>query len=230
MKRTMRKLAVLIALASVSAAAVAADKAPKKGYLTDSDNDVVKSGFGLCWHTGFWTPADAIDGCDGMLQKAAPAASGVQLVTPLPAGQPAPYVEPADPVVAAPAAAPAAPSAPSADKLTFETAAFFDFDKAVLKPAGKAKLADLVSKLQGTDIEVVVATGHTDAIGSDAYNMRLSLRRASAVKAFLVSKGIPGDRVFVEGKGENQPVASNKTREGRAKNRRVEVEVVGRKQ
>ncbi len=225
MKRTMRTFAVLIALASVSAFAVAADKAPQKGYLTDSDNDVVKSGFGLCWHTGFWTPADAIEGCDGMLQKAAPAASGVQLVTPLPAGEPTPYVEPAPVVAAAPVAA-----APTADKVTFEADAFFDFDKSVLKPAGKAKLSDLVSKLQGTDIEVVVATGHTDAIGSDAYNMKLSLRRANAVKAFLVSKGIPADRVFVEGKGESQPVASNKTREGRAKNRRVEVEVVGRKQ
>lgn len=232
MKRTMRTFAVLIALASVSAFAVAADKAPKKGYLTDSDNGVVKSGFGLCWHTGFWTPADAIEGCDGMLQKAAPAASGVELVTPLPAGEPTPYVEPADPAPAAAAPAVAAPvaDAPSSDKVTFEADAFFDFDKSVLKPAGKAKLSDLVSKLQGTDIEVVVATGHTDAIGSDAYNMKLSLRRANAVKAFLVSKGIPADRVFVEGKGESQPVASNKTREGRAKNRRVEVEVVGRKQ
>ena len=226
MKRTMRTFAVLIALASVSAFAMAADKAPKKGYLTDSDNDVVKSGFGLCWHTGFWTPADAIEGCDGMLQKAAPAASGVQLVTPLPAGEPTPYVEPADPapVAAAPVAA------PTADKVTFEADAFFDFDKSVLKPAGKAKLTDLVSKLQGTDIEVVVATGHTDSIGTDAYNIKLSLRRANAVKAFLVSKGVPADRIFVEGKGESQPVASNKTREGRAKNRRVEVEVVGRKQ
>ena len=224
MKRTMRNLAILLALASASAFAVAADKAPK-GYLTDSANDVVKSGFGLCWHTGFWTPADAIEGCDGMLQKAAPAASGVQLVTPLPAPAPAPYVEQSAPVTAASAA-----GSPSADKVTFEADAFFDFDKSVLKPAGKAKLSDLVAKLQGTDIEVVVATGHTDSIGSDAYNMKLSLRRASAVKAFLVSKGIPADRVFVEGKGESQPVASNKTREGRAKNRRVEVEVVGRKQ
>ncbi len=219
MKRTMRHFAVLIALASASTFAIAADKAPK-GYLTDSANDIVKSGFGLCWHTGFWTPADAVEGCDGMLQKAAPAASGVQLVTPLPAPAPAPYVESSAPVTSA---------GPSSEKVTFEADAFFDFDKSVLKPAGKAKLADLVSKLQGTDIEVVVATGHTDSIGSDAYNIKLSLRRANAVKAFLVSKGVPADRVFVEGKGENQPVASNKTREGRAKNRRVEVEVVGRK-
>ena len=239
MKRTMRKLAVLIALASVSAFAVATDKAPKKGYLTDSANDVVKSGFGLCWHTGFWTPADAIEGCDGMLQKAAPAAAdSVPLAKPLPAGEPAPYVEPqqAAPApapspapAAAPVAAPAPAPAPASDKVTFEADAFFDFDKSVLKPAGKAKLSDLVSKLQGTDIEVVVATGHTDAIGTDAYNLKLSMRRASAVKAFLVSKGVPADRIFVEGKGESHPVASNKTREGRAKNRRVEVEVVGRK-
>lgn len=237
MKRTMRNFGVLIALASVSTFTNAAAQAPK-GYLTDSANDVVKSGFGLCWHTGFWTPADAIEGCDGMLQKAAPApaSSGAQVVTPTPAPTPSPApaadsaaaVAPAAPVPA-PAPAAAAAAAPSAEKITFEADAFFDFDKSVLKPAGKAKLSDLVSKLQGTDIEVVLATGHTDAIGSDAYNMKLSLRRANAVKAFLVSKGLPADRIFVEGKGESKPVASNKTREGRAKNRRVEVEVVGRR-
>ena len=114
--------------------------------------------------------------------------------------------------------------------MTFAADTFFDFDKATLKPEGKERLADLVSKLQGTDIEVIVATGHTDQTGSDAYNQKLSLRRASAVKAFLVSKGIAASRVFTEGKGESQPVASNKTREGRAKNRRVEVEVVGLRQ
>ena len=220
MKRTLRNLAILATFASMSAFAGAADKTPKNGYLTDTQNDVVKSGFGLCWHTGFWTPADAIEGCDGMLQKAAaPEPAPAAVVAPAPAAAPAP----------APAPAPAAAAAPTAEKVTFEADAFFDFDKSVLKPAGKAKLSDLVSKLQGTDIEVVLATGHTDSIGSDAYNMKLSLRRANAVKAFLVSKGIPADRIFTEGKGESKPVASNKTREGRAKNRRVEVEVVGKR-
>jgi OOP family OmpA-OmpF porin len=239
MKRNLRNLAILIALSSISALAVAADKAPKKGYLTDSANDVVKSNFGLCWHTGFWTPADAIDGCDGMLKKAA----AVPLVTPLPAPTPEPYVDTplssdnssaaAAAAAAAPSAAattapsPAAAAAPSSEKVTFEADTFFDFDKSVLKPAGKSKLSDLASKLQGIDIEVVVATGHTDSVGSDSYNMKLSLRRANAVKAFLVSKGIPADRIFTAGKGETTPVASNKTREGRAQNRRVEVEVVG---
>ena len=226
MKRTLRNLAILLTLSSVSALALAADAAPKKGYLTDSQNGVVKSNFGLCWHTGFWTPADAVEGCDGMLKKAA-----TPLVTPLPAPAPAPYVD-TSPGPAADAAAPAvapvaAVAVPSSEKITFEADTFFDFDKSVLKPAGKTKLNDLASKLQGIDIEVVVATGHTDATGSEAYNIKLSLRRANAVKAFLVSKGIPADRIFTAGKGEGSPVASNKTRDGRAKNRRVEVEVVG---
>ena len=225
MKRTLRNLAILLALTSMSALVFAADKAPKKGYLTDSENGVVKSNFGLCWHTGFWTPADAVEGCDSMLKSAAPA---VPLVTPLPAPAPAPYVDTTPGPVAAPAAAAAAVAAvPSSEKITFEADTFFDFDKSVLKPAGKTKLNDLASKLQGIDIEVVVATGHTDSVGSDAYNIKLSLRRANAVKAFLVSKGIPADRIFTAGKGEGTPVASNKTRDGRAKNRRVEVEVVG---
>ena len=220
MKRTLRNLAILLALTSMSALVFAADKAPKKGYLTDSENGVVKSNFGLCWHTGFWTPADAIDGCDGMLKSAAPA---VPLVTPLPAPAPAPYVD----TTPGPAPAAAVAVVPSSEKITFEADTFFDFDKSVLKPTGKTKLNDLASKLQGIDIEVVVATGHTDSVGSDAYNIKLSLRRANAVKAFLVSKGIPADRIFTAGKGEGTPVASNKTRDGRAKNRRVEVEVVG---
>ncbi len=138
------------------------------------------------------------------------------------------------PATAAPgcgAAAPAAPKAAApvaaASKVTYAADAFFDFDKAVVKPAGKAKLDDLVAKIKGINLEVVIAVGHTDSIGSDAYNQKLSVRRAEAVKAYLVSKGIEKNRVYTEGKGEKQPVASNKTKEGRAKNRRVEIEVVG---
>ena len=81
--------------------------------------------------------------------------------------------------------------------------------------------------LKGINLEVVIAVGHTDSVGGDAYNQKLSVARAEAVKAYLVSKGIEKNRVYTEGKGKSQPVADNKTNEGRAKNRRVEIEVVG---
>ena len=111
--------------------------------------------------------------------------------------------------------------------MTYAADAFFDFDKAVLKPEGKAKLDDLVSKIKAINLEVIIAVGHTDSVGADAYNQKLSVRRSEAVKAYLVTKGIEKNRVYTEGKGEKQPVADNKTPEGRAKNRRVEIEVVG---
>ncbi len=111
--------------------------------------------------------------------------------------------------------------------MTFAADAFFDFNKAVIKPEGKAKLDDLVGKVKGVNLEVIIAVGHTDSVGADAYNQALSVKRAEAVKAYLVSKGIEKNRVYTEGKGEKQPIADNKTAEGRAKNRRVEIEVVG---
>ena len=118
-------------------------------------------------------------------------------------------------------------SCSAATKVTYAADAFFDFDKAVLKPEGKAKLDDLAGKVTGINLEVVIAVGHTDATGTAGYNQKLSNRRAEAVKAYLVSKGIESNRIYTEGKGLTQPVADNATSEGRAKNRRVEVEVVG---
>jgi len=112
-------------------------------------------------------------------------------------------------------------------KITLASKALFDFDKAVLKPEGKAKLDDLVSKMAGINLEVIIAVGHTDSDGGDAFNQKLSVRRADSVKDYLTSKGVEKNRVYTEGKGEKQPVADNKTKEGKAKNRRVEIEVVG---
>ena len=150
---------------------------------------------------------------------------------PKPAPPPAP--KPAPPPAPKPAPEPEKPKPepekpkPVAEKVTFAADVLFDFDKAVIKPEGKSKLDDISNKVRGINLEVVIAIGHADSIGSDVYNQRLSVRRAESVKAYLVSKGIEPNRVYTEGKGEKQPVADNKTRDGRAKNRRVELEVIG---
>ena len=152
------------------------------------------------------------------------------------APKPAPAPEPKPAPAPAPAPAPKPvqeikPEAPKpkpvAEKVTFAADVLFDFDKSVVKPEGKSKLDDLSNKVRGINLEVVIAIGHADSIGSDAYNQKLSVRRAESVKAYLVSKGIEPNRVYTEGKGEKQPVASNKTKDGRQKNRRVEIEVIG---
>jgi OOP family OmpA-OmpF porin len=147
---------------------------------------------------------------------------------PVPAPKPPPPPEPKPraPEPEKPKPAPEKPK-PVAEKVTFAADVLFDFDKAVIKPEGKSKLDDISNKAKGVNLEVVIAIGHADSIGSDAYNQRLSVRRAESVKAYLVSKGIEGNRVYTEGKGEKQPVAENKTADGRAKNRRVEIEVIG---
>jgi len=153
-----------------------------------------------------------------------------------PAARPVAYAPPVAEPVAAPAPVvvqtpppppPPATPTPVSEKVSFAAESLFDFDKAVVKPDGKAALDGLLAKLQGMNTEAIVTVGHTDAIGANAYNDKLSLRRAEAVKSYLVSKGVEASRVFVEGKGEAQPVADNKSAEGRAKNRRVTVEVVG---
>ena len=208
--KKLNKVAMLIASAAL---ATAAGAQTVDNWKNGTNELVWKNGTNeLCWRNAYWTPATAAAGCDGAL--AAPVA---------PAAAPAPAPAPA---AAAPAPAPA-PAPAVATKVTYAADAFFDFDKAVLKPEGKAKLDDLVSKVKGINLEVIIAVGHTDSVGSDAYNQKLSVRRSEAVKAYLVSKGIERNRVYTEGKGEKQPVADNKTKEGRAKNRRVEIEVVG---
>lgn len=207
---TLAASALLVSFAA-SAQTTTDTKAPvHSAYVQDANGNIVRNSYGMCVHTGYWTPADAtVVGCDG-----------VEAPKPVPV-----VVAPPAPPVVAPA--PIAPPAPTSEKVTFAADAFFDFDKSVLKPEGKAKLTELVGKLKDVNLEAVVATGHTDSIGKAAYNQKLSVRRAESVKAFLISNGVAADRVYISGKGATQPIADNKTAAGRAKNRRVEIEVVG---
>ena len=198
-------------------------KTPYSAYVQDARGVIARNPFGLCWRSGYWTPADAVPGCDLPLCVAPDTLVEGKCVAPPPVIAQAPVAAPAP----APAPAPAVVPVPTSEKVSYSADAFFDFDKAVLKPAGKASLDDLSSKLQGINLEVIIAVGHTDSVGTDAYNQKLSIRRADAVKAYLQSKGIEANRIYTEGKGEKQPVADNKSTAGRAKNRRVEIEVVG---
>jgi len=126
---------------------------------------------------------------------------------------------------AAAAAAPA--SKVTQSKITLQADTLYDFDKATLKAEGMATLDKIARDLSKIKLEVVIAVGNTDSVGTDAYNMALGQRRAQSVKAYLVSKGVDGSRVYTESKGKSNPVASNATAEGRAKNRRTDIEVVG---
>jgi OmpA-OmpF porin, OOP family len=170
-------------------------------------------------NTWLWLAAFAF--AAGCATQEAPAPAPAPAPTPAPA--PAPSAKPAP---AAPKPEAAKPK-PVAEKITFAADVLFDFDKSVVKPDGRSKLDDLANKIRGINLEVVIAIGHADSVGSDAYNQALSVRRAEAVKAYLQSKGVEGNRVYTEGKGEKQPVADNKTADGRAKNRRSEIEVIG---
>ncbi len=224
--KKLNKVAMLfasVALAAPIAALAAAHggMAPKAvDNWRAADGTVWKNGTNeLCWRDGSWTPATAAENCDGALKPPPPPPPPAPRVAPPPPPPPAPPPRPAPP--------PPPPPAPVSEKVTFAADAFFDVDKSVLKPEARAKLTDLVSKTKDINLEVIIAVGHTDSDGSDAYNQKLSVARSESVKAFLVSAGVEKNRVYTEGKGEKQPVADNKTKEGKAKNRRVEIEVVG---
>ena len=218
LKNIAKKTLAAALLASVGFAAVAQERV----YVIDQRDVVAKSGFDLCWRTGYWTPAAAA------ADKAGCECDKDLIPADVCAGK------------AATAAAPAAAAGPkpAGEKITIAADALFDFDKAVLKAEGKAKLDQLAAQAKSLKLEVILAVGHTDRLGSNAYNQRLSERRAAAVKTYLVSKGVDANRVYTEGKGETQPVTGNKCDKvgGRAAqisclqpDRRVEVEVIGSK-
>ncbi|HEX4926487.1 MAG TPA: OmpA family protein [Burkholderiales bacterium] len=161
---------------------------------------------------------------------------------PTPAPTPAPEPQPAPAPAPEPTPAPKPAPKPVAQKVTFATDVLFDFDKSVIKPEGRGKLDDLAGRANDVNLEVIIAIGYADRIGTQAYNQRLSVRRAEAIKNYLVSKGIEANRIYTEGKGESSPVTGDKCKnmgnERRsnqklvaclAPDRRTEIEVIGTK-
>jgi OOP family OmpA-OmpF porin len=176
------------------------------GYWQDHAGAMVRSGTGTCVRTGDWTPELATAECDPDLMPKTVAAAPV---------------EPVPETRAAPA------PMPVTEKVAMDADALFDIDKSVIKPKGKQALDEVVRNLSlaGAELGLIVSTGHTDSTGGAQYNMDLSTRRAEAVKIYLISKGIDGNRINTAGEGERQPIADNATAQGRAENRHVVIEV-----
>jgi OOP family OmpA-OmpF porin len=224
-KQTALAVACALALTILSAAAGAQNINRDNALVTDTRTQVIKSGFGLCWHSGFGPPPAPSAECDP---------NYVAYVAP-------PAVTPAPP----PAAVPPAPVAvrpptvrPAGEKVTLDVDALFDFDKATLRPAGRDTLDSFVGKLKDISPESIMTVGHADRFGSDAYNQKLSERRVATVKEYMVSKGVEPGRIYTEGKGETQPVTkagdclgakSAKTIACLQPDRRVDIEVIGTK-
>jgi len=202
MNKTLKLM--LAAVITISAGSVMAQPKNVDNWVNSTGTPWRNGDGTLCWRDASWTPATAAPNCDGWL-------------APKPAAAPA----------AAPAAKPA-PSKVTQKKITLQADTLFDFDKSTLKSEGVATLNKLAQDIKKMKLEVVIIVGYTDSIGTDAYNIALGQRRANAVKAFLTNDGgVEATRVYTESKGKADPVASNATAEGRAKNRRAVIEVVG---
>lgn len=181
--------------------------ADNKPYWSGSDGEYARGGDGHCVRTITWTPEDAIPGCEGAEAK----------VAAKPAVKPAPAK--AEPVVETKAAE------PEYTNLRLSSGATFELGGSTLSAEGKAEVLALMAKFEGRDVSSVVIAGYTDDRGEASFNQQLSEKRAEAVKAELVENGANSDKITTVGYGESNPVADNSTREGRAKNRRVEIKV-----
>jgi OOP family OmpA-OmpF porin len=191
---------VVAAFAASAAVTVGAQEAAHPGYLVDGSGRVVLSGSGLCWHTGSWTPAMAMEPCDSNAKPVAAYVAPVTEVAPAPAPES---------VVAAPAPVVAeVVLAPAPQAISFTGDALFAFDKSELRPEGKSMLDDLVSQLRGASFDQISVTGHTDRIGGSEYNQQLSDRRAAAVKDYLVGKNVAAGSIDAQGKGSSEPATA----------------------
>ena len=185
----------IIAVLTTPGISIAQDS-KNQGYLIDTyGNDIVNSpASGLCWRTSDWTPARAAAYCDPVASKAEAPAPRVAV-----AAAPAPK----------PAVAPAsAPTKVAPQSINFSGDALFAFDKSELKPEGRVLLEDFARQLSGAQFDAIVVTGHTDRLGSNEYNQKLSERRANAVKDYLASRNIPANRINASGKSDTQPVTA----------------------
>lgn len=201
MKLKLSFVACTLALTTLLPAASLAQNARNQGYLLDPYGEIVISPTtGLCWRDSDWTPARAVERCD---RTDRPLAYTPPVAPPPAAEKPAVIAA----VVLPPAVVtPPAPPKPLPQKVSFSADALFAFDQSELKPEGKAMLDDFAQQLQGTTYDTIVATGHADRFGSVDYNQKLSLRRANAVKDYLMSKDILASRIDAEGKGKSQPM------------------------
>jgi OOP family OmpA-OmpF porin len=221
MKPMTKIIFAAFAASAVIPAFAASPDTRNQGYLVDINGNIVTSyNTGLCWRDSDWTPARSVEPCDPVYRAVGEAPARPAVIAAAPP---------------APARAPAA-VVPMRKKFSFSADALFAFDKAVLKPEGKVMLDGLVVDLKSVNYDVIALTGHADRFGSDAYNMKLSVRRVNSVKEYLATKGIPVAKMTAEGKGESQP----ETKPGDCKgpknakviaclqpDRRVDVEVTG---
>jgi OOP family OmpA-OmpF porin len=199
------------------------------GYVTQSSGaGPVTTPYGLCVHSGTWTPDQAQSPCDAVPTAAAPVVSA----PPQPVEEPAPAPQ----ALAEPTPE---PQPPLLEKVTLSTDVLFEFNSASLKDEGKQKLDDLAQRLKDANVEEVVAVGHADRIGKEDYNQKLSEERAQAVASYLEGN-VKTSNLQAEGRGESQPVTGQDCQRmgaERAKNRklveclqpdrRVEIEVFG---
>ena len=202
----------------------------KGAYVIDSNGDIVRDRWRRCVRTIHWSEDIQIAQCEGKTEDKP------LVMKPKPVAKPAPVVEPA-PVVAAPVPAPApviipepvVEAEPVAEPEPAPTLAnfrgFFENNSAELKDSAHEELNKFADYMTNNPESRIIITGHTDSRGSEAYNQKLSERRANAVKDYLTNKGIESNRMTSMGAGESSPVADNSTSDGRAQNRRVAVEL-----
>jgi len=194
-KTFVSSLAGILASSLLAAAVTARADDVSPGYVENTQGNIVRSGSGDCVHTGYWKSEMAnIVGCDGVTLDAP-----VEVIQGAPTG-----------LVGA---------------IVIPEAALFAFDSADLTDEGKIAIEEMRKELR-PEISTAYAgiiIGHTDSTGSAEYNLGLSMRRAQAVSDYLANTGVPADILREVGRGEEDPIASNDTEEGRAQNRRVEV-------